>query len=170
MEQTGPRIILVVAFSLNHVIGQDNRLPWHLPNDLQHFKALTAHQTILMGRKTYQSIGRPLKNRDMIVLTRSLDFKSDYARVIHDLKELEPLKGDLYIIGGSEIYTLLLLKADLIYATLVKTKITGDTLFPPLDPMTWKEVAREVHTADADHLFNYDFVTYARVRPDNLPA
>ena len=163
-----PKTSLVVAYSQNRVIGVKNQLPWHLPNDLKHFKELTLNQQILMGRKTYESIGRPLPHREMIVLTRQADFHSDYARTIHNLSALRPLQQDLVIIGGAEIYQLTLPQADLIYATEVKTVLEGDAFFPELDPHIWQETERESHLADERHAFAYDFVTYAR--KDNKTA
>ncbi len=163
-----PKISLVVAYTQNRVIGVKNQLPWHLPNDLKHFKDLTLNQQILMGRKTYESIGRPLPNREMIVLTRQADFHPDYARCIHDLSELQPLKKDLVVIGGAEIYTLLLPQADIIYATEVKTELAGDAFFPNLDPKVWHETNRESHPADERHAFPYDFVRYQCELPSFL--
>ncbi len=157
---TKAKIILVVAYSQNRVIGVNNTLPWNLPNDLKHFKDLTLNQCILMGRKTFESIGRPLPHREMIVLTRQVDFHSDYAHTIHTLAALQPLQQDLFVIGGAEIYTLLLPQADLIYATEVKTELEGDALFPKLDPKIWQEISRESHLHDERHAFDYDFVTY----------
>jgi dihydrofolate reductase len=155
-----PKIILVVAVSENGVIGIDNMLPWHLPHDLQHFKALTLHQHILMGRKTYESIGRPLPEREMIVLTRSLDFTSSYAQIIHSPKMLFPLQHDLYVIGGAEIYALFRPWAHCIEMTLVKTTLTGDAFFPLPSPDEWRETSRIAHPADERHAFAYDFIRY----------
>lgn len=157
-----PHIIYVVAYSENHMIGEGNQLLWHLPNDFKHFKAQTLNKTVLMGRKTYESIGRPLPNREMVVLTRNHDFKSDYAKVIHSLDELFPLQQDLYVIGGAEIYKLMLPDADIIYATEVKTKLAGDAIFPELSQNEWQEVSRESHFKDEKHAFDYDFVEYRR--------
>lgn len=160
---THPKLIIVVAYSDNRVIGEGNALPWRLPNDLQHFKNLTLNQQILMGRKTYESIGRPLPQRQMIVLTRNGDFKSDYARVIHSVEALFPLNHDLYVIGGAEIYRLLLPKTDLVYATEVHTHLKGDAFFPVLGA-DWRELSREQHSADEKHACPYDFVLYQRLR------
>lgn len=156
------KVIFVVAYSANHVIGEGNQLPWHLPNDFKHFKDLTLNQTVLMGRKTYESIGRPLPNREMIVLTRNSDFHSDYAKVIHSLDELFPLQKDLYVIGGGEIFKMMLPDADIIYATEVKTHIKGDAIFPELSTAEWHEVSREHHFKDEKHAFDYDFVEYRK--------
>ncbi len=158
-----PKIIFVVAYAENQTIGINNQLPWHLPNDFKHFKQLTLGHKILMGRKTYESIGRPLPNRTMIVLTRNTDFKSDYAKVVHSLNEILPLQEDLYVIGGAEIFNMLLAHADIIQATIVKADIKGDAFFPKLDPKEWHEVARESHPIDEKHTFAYDFVRYQRI-------
>ncbi len=157
-----PKLILVVAYSQNRVIGVNNQLPWHLPNDLKHFKALTLNQTIVMGRKTFESIGRPLPHRKMVVLTRDPHFQSDYATTIHDLRDLQAFEEDLYIIGGAEIYRLLLPQADVIYATEVHTRLDGDAYFPELSPQDWQEIARESHPGDEVHAYAYDFVTYTQ--------
>ena len=157
-----PHIIYVVAYSENHVIGEGNQMPWYLPDDFKHFKALTLNQTVLMGRKTYESIGRPLPQREMIVLTRNTDFHSDYARVIHSLDELFPLQKDLYVIGGGEIFKLMLPDTDIIYATEVKAHINGDAVFPELSTDQWREVSREHHPKDDKHAFAFDFVEYRR--------
>jgi dihydrofolate reductase len=153
----------VVAYSENRVIGEGNQMPWHLPNDFKHFKALTLHHRVLMGRKTYESIGRPLPEREMIVLTRNTDFHSDYAKAIHSIDELFPLQKDLYVIGGAEIFQLMLADADVIYATEVKTHIKGDAFFPELSTQAWREVSRESHFKDEKHPFDYDFVEYRKV-------
>jgi len=157
------KIIFVVAYCENKGIGKDNQMPWHLPNDFKYFKALTLNHTVLMGRKTYESIGRPLPNREMIVLTRQPDFQSDYARVIHTLDELQPLQDDLYVIGGAEIYKMLLPQADIVYATEVATIIDADAFFPALPSDAWKAVSRDSHPQDDKHAFAYDFVEYQRV-------
>lgn len=158
-----PNICFVVAFSENRVIGRDNRLLWHLPNDFKHFKQVTLNRTVLMGRKTYESIGRPLPGRQMVVLTRDPQFHSDYAKVIHSPDEIFPLQEDLYVIGGAEIYKLLLKDADIIYATLVKAELAGDALFPELPASEWQELERERHYKDEKHAFDYDFITYKRI-------
>lgn len=156
------QIKFVVAYSENRVIGKENQMPWHLPNDFRHFKQLTLNHSVLMGRKTYESIGRPLPQREMWVLSRNPHFHSDYAKRIPSLEVFFPLKQDLYVIGGAEIYRLLLEKAALIYATEVKTVLTGDAFFPALPEAEWAEIERETHQQDEKHAFAYDFVTYTR--------
>lgn len=156
------QIKFVVAYSENRVIGLENQMPWHLPNDFRHFKQLTLNQRVLMGRKTFESIGRPLPKREMLVLSRNPDFQSDYAQRISSLEALFPLQQDLYVIGGAEIYRLLLAKAEVIYATEVKTTLAGDAFFPDLPASEWVEVAREAHAPDEKHAFPYDFVRFQR--------
>ena len=158
-----PKLIFVVAYSQNRAIGIHNTLPWHLPNDFKHFKSLTLGQTILMGRKTYASIGKLLAERKMIVLSRKPDFHSPYAQVISSFETLLPLQNDLYIIGGAEIYKTLLPKAEVIYATEVQTSTPGDVFFPELDPNKWREVSRQKNPPDERHAFAYDFVEYHRI-------
>lgn len=126
-------IHLIVATSKNNQIGIDNKLPWHIPEDLKYFKEKTKHHTILMGRKTYESIGRPLPDRTNVVLTRDLTFKADGIVICHTFEEALNLchtQDETYIIGGGEIYTLFLPFADRLYITAVDKVIQGDTSFP----------------------------------------
>jgi dihydrofolate reductase len=156
----------VVAFDKNFGIGKDNQLLWHLPNDLKHFKSLTLNKNILMGRKTYESIGRPLPNRRMIVLTRNKDFHSDYATVIHDLNKLKDVivpTDELMLIGGAELYQLCLPYTDKIYATEVDAEIKdADAFFPKLNETAWKRASEEYHSKDEHHNYNYTFVTLTK--------
>lgn len=155
----------VVAFDKNFGIGKDNQLLWHLPNDLKHFKNLTHHKTILMGRKTYDSIGRPLPNRKMIVLTRNQDFQSDYAKVIHDLTELQKFATpgeEIMIIGGAEIYKLCLPYLEKIYATEVAANLVADAYFPAIKPQEWQRIYEEHHAQDDKHQYAYTFVTLSK--------
>ncbi len=163
------KLIAIVAYSDNRVIGDGNRLPWRLPNDLQHFKKLTLNQCVVMGRKTFESIGRPLPQREMVVVTRNRDFHSDYARVLHSPDDLFPLTRDVYLIGGGEMYQMLLPKVDVVYATEVHTTLKGDAYFPVLSP-TWQECSREAHSADEHHAFAYDFVVYQQLRAHSPSA
>ncbi len=129
-------INIIVATSKNNQIGINNKLPWHISEDLKYFKCTTSGKTILMGRKTFESIGKPLPNRKNIVLTRDMNFKPDGVTVIHSLEEaLEICKNEenIFIIGGGEIYSLFLPYADYLYITLVDKVIYGDTDFPSYD-------------------------------------
>lgn len=125
-------INLIVAASKNNQIGIDNKLPWHISEDLKYFRKTTQGHTVLMGRKTYESIGRPLPNRTNIVLTRDKNFSAEGVSVIHSFEEGLKLceNDDVFIIGGGEIYSLFLPYADYLYITLVDKVIEGDTAFP----------------------------------------
>jgi dihydrofolate reductase len=158
-------ISLVVATSENGVIGSNNQLPWRLPNDLQRFKALTMGKPIIMGRKTYESIGKPLPGRQNIVITRK---QMDIAgcTVVDSIEAaLRCTQGDdeAMIIGGAEIYRQALPQAQRIYLTQVHTTIAGDAVFPPLQLDEWRETLREKHAADDRHAYDYSFLVLERV-------
>lgn len=126
-------INMIVATSKNNQIGINNQLPWHISEDLKYFRQTTSGKTVLMGRKTFESIGRPLPNRKNIVLTRDMNFSAEGVTVIHTLEdalELCKLEAEIFIIGGGEIYSLFLPYADYLYITLVDKVINGDTDFP----------------------------------------
>jgi len=154
-------ITLIAAVAANGVIGVGNALPWHLPEDLKHFKALTLGHPIIMGRKTWESLGRPLPGRANIVVTRSPDFSAPGCTVAHSLEQAFAACANaekLFIIGGAEIYRQALPYARCLELTEIHADIGGDISFPVLDPADWREVAREQHHAEAG--FDYDFVTY----------
>jgi dihydrofolate reductase len=157
-------ISLMVAMDENRLIGNAGQLPWRLPNDLKHFKALTLNKTVLMGRKTWDSLGRPLPQRDNWVLTRDKDFSASGARVFHDVTAALAAHavGELMAIGGAELYRLVLPLAQRIYLTQVHARVQGDTWFPPLQDADWIETARETHAADERHAHAYSFVTLQR--------
>ena len=147
-----PEITLVVARAKNGVIGRDNAMPWHLPADLKRFKAITVGKPVVMGRKTFESIGKPLPGRHNIVLTRQAGWTAEGVTVVPNLAEavaaagLDPRsRGDVMIIGGAEIYALALPVATRIELTEVDAQPDGDTILPAFDPARWREVAREVH-------------------------
>lgn len=158
-------ISLIVAKAENNVIGSRNDLPWYLPADLRRFKELTTGHTVVMGRKTLESIltrlGHPLPDRRNIVLTRQ---QASYPGVeaLHDLREIERLHDDVFIIGGAEIYAQTITMADKLYVTEVKADINGDAHFPEIDRATWREVSREPHFKDDKNQYAFDFVVYAR--------
>jgi dihydrofolate reductase len=130
-------ISIIAAVSNNNVIGKDNKLPWHLPGDLKRFKELTTGHTIIMGRKTFESIGRPLPSRRNIVVTRNKDYKADGVEIIHSIKEALDLvknEDEVFIIGGEEIYKLALPMANKIYLTRINKEYDGDAFFPELGP------------------------------------
>jgi len=158
-------ISCIVARANNGVIGSRNDLPWYLSADLRRFKELTTDQTVVMGRKTYESIvtrlGHGLPNRRNVVLTRQAIDLPD-AEVIHDLREIEKL-GDVFIIGGAEVYNATIDAADRLYITEVHADIDGDAHFPILDTAVWREVSRELHEKDEKNQYDYDFVVYDRL-------
>jgi dihydrofolate reductase len=164
------QITLVVARARNGVIGNDGALPWHLPADLKRFKAITVGKPVVMGRKTFESIGKPLPGRHNIVLTRQADWRAQGVTVVPNLAEavaaagLDPrIRGDVMIIGGAEIYALALPVATRIDVTEVDAEPAGDTRLPPFDPARWREVARETHGPEGDRP-GYAFVTLERVQ------
>jgi dihydrofolate reductase len=159
---------LVVAVSENDVIGRANQLPWRLPADLRHFKSLTIGHHILMGRKTYESIGKALPGRTNWVLSRARDFAPPDCQVVSSLQEAQfgaAGAGPLMVIGGAEIYRLCLPQAQRIHLTLVHTEIAdGDTFFTAWRDPDWSESNRDRHEADARNAYAYSFLTLDRAR------
>lgn len=151
-------INIIVAMSKNRVIGNANTLIWHLPEDLKRFKELTTGNTIVMGRKTYESIGRPLPNRRSIIITRDTNYKVDGCEVVNSLEEaLELSNNNCFIIGGGEIYRQALDKADRIYLTRINKDFEGDTTFPEIGD--WYESDCQEFKNDQ---FEYSFIQYER--------
>lgn len=150
-------VILIAAVGSNGVIGRDNDLPWRIREDLQHFKALTLGHTLVMGRKTYDSIGRPLPGRRTVVVTRQLDWSVEGVEVAHDLELALKLAdgNDIYVAGGGEIYRQALPYADRLELTEVAQSPAGDVTFPTFDRTTWQETARTTHDG-------FSFVSYVR--------
>jgi dihydrofolate reductase len=162
----GMGIELVVAVAENDVIGRGNELPWHLPADLRHFKSLTFGKPVLMGRKTYESIGKALPGRTNIVLSRSEEFSPGDCLVVKTLDEARIAAGAqsaLMVIGGAEIYRQSLPFADRIHLTLIHTRIAdGDTVFAGWRGSAWEETSRERHEADEKNAYAYSFITLER--------
>lgn len=159
-------VSLICAASSNGVIGVDNRLPWRLPADLKRFKELTMNHPIVMGRKTFESIGKALPGRTNIVITRQPEFKACGATVVHSLEEALRLcedQAEVFAIGGASIYQQALKFADRIYLTLIHQDFKGDTHLFEWEKAVWKETQRENHTPDGENLFPYSFVTFERV-------
>src|SRR5688572_14242565 len=156
-------IALVVAMAENRVIGKENKLIWHLPADLKFFKNLTTGHPIIMGRKTFESIGKPLPNRTNIVITRQQDFEAEGCLVAHSLSEAlmmaQQMDSDVFIIGGAEIYKQAMFLADTIYLTEVHHSFEGDTFFPEIDSVLWEETSREEYKADEKNAYDFAFVT-----------
>jgi dihydrofolate reductase len=157
---------IVVARADNGVIGRDNQLPWHLPADLRHFKQLTAGHPVVMGRRTFESIGRPLPGRRNIVVTRQLDWQAPGVEVAHSvLGALELARKsdeDVCVIGGAEIYREALPAVDVVYLTEVHYAPEGDAVLPDFGAETWREESRERHEPDDKHAHAFSFVTLRR--------
>lgn len=169
----------MVAMASNGVIGRDNGLPWHLPEDLRYFKRTTLGKPVIMGRKTFDSIGRPLPGRPNIVISRRPDWSAAGVTVADSvasaLERAQALAAassadELVVIGGAQLYAATLPLADRLYVTEVHAAIAGDTRFPPMNPARWREVSREEHAASADNPYPYAFVVYDRAAGDSEVA
>lgn len=158
----GPDLIIVAAMAENRVIGREGGMPWHLPADLKHFKAVTMQHPIVMGRRTYESIGRALPGRTNIVITHRRDYTAPGCRIAGSLDEaLTGLEGEVMIIGGGEIYRQALPRTSRIHLTLIHTRVDGDTTFPELGP-EWVEVEREERPADERNPYALSFLRLER--------
>ena len=159
-------VALIAAASDNGVIGRDNDLPWHLPADLKRFKRLTTGHHMIMGRKTWDSIGRrPLPGRPTIVITRDRSYESADAQVAHSVPQALDLVGEdneVFIAGGEAIYRLALPLADTIYLTRIHADFDGDTFLPEIDPDEWDVVDEERHEPDERNRYAYTFLVYKR--------
>lgn len=156
---------LIVAMSENRVIGRGGQLPWHLSADLRRFRHLTMDHTIIMGRKTFDSIGKPLPGRTNLVLTRDAAWTREGAVPVRSLDDAVERSGgaaELMVIGGAEVFRLALPHARRIYLTRIHAKVQGDTHFPPVDWSTWREVERQAFAADEKHAFAMTFLTLDR--------
>ena len=161
------RVAMIAALSRNRVIGRDNALPWHLPADLKYFKRVTMGKPLLMGRKTYESIGRALPGRTNIVLTRQSAFAAPGIVVVADPRqalELARAEGaeELMVIGGEEIYRVMLPLSTRLYLTEVDVQVAGDAYFPDIDPVDWHELRREAFPAGDAGCSSYSFVVLER--------
>jgi dihydrofolate reductase len=166
-----PSIVLVAAVSANGVIGRDNALPWRLKSDLRRFRALTIGKPVIMGRKTFLSLGKPLPGRTNIVVSRNPGFAAPGVVTAPTLPAaLDAARGDalrrgadaVAVIGGAELYAQMLPLADRLEITQVHADIRGDAMFPPIDPSVWREAAREEQSAGPDDDADMSFVTYRR--------
>jgi dihydrofolate reductase len=162
------KIILIVAKARNQVIGKDNQLVWKLSSDLRRFKNLTTGHYLLMGRKTYDSIGKPLPNRTHLIISRNSDFKAPEGHYAFQSLEDAVIFCNkigvekLFIIGGGQIYQEALPLCDQLEVTEVEAEPEGDTFFPEIDPRTWQEMGREEFPADDKNEFPYAFITYLK--------
>jgi dihydrofolate reductase len=160
-----PLVSIVVATDERNAIGHKGGLPWRLPDDLKRFKALTLGKPIVMGRRTWDSIGRPLPGRHNIVVTRRPGLALAGVTVVASLEGALAAAGDVpeaCIIGGAEVYRLALPMTDLLHLTRVHATVEADTFFPPIDPGQWEEVSREDHAADEKHAYAFSFVELTR--------
>jgi len=158
-------ISIVVAIAENNAIGKENKLLWHLPADLRHFKEVTTGHTIIMGRKTYDSVGKPLPNRRNIVITRKSGLKIPGVEVVHTLEEALVLcdeDEEVFIGGGAEIYKMAMSLTDKIYLTVVKGIFDADTFFPEIDANKWEETESISFEPDEKNSFGYTFSTLIR--------
>jgi dihydrofolate reductase len=157
-------ISIVVAISENHVIGKDNKLLWYLPNDLKHFKDITTGHTVIMGRKTYESVGKPLPKRRNVIITRQ-DIAIEGCEVANSIETALALSKDeeeVFIVGGAEIYKQSLHLTNRIYLTIVHKEFDGDSFFPEINKNEWNEVYREDYQPDEKNSLPYSFITYER--------
>lgn len=159
-------ISLIAGIGKNNELGKGNTLLWHMPNDLKHFKEITSGKTVIMGRKTFESIGHPLPNRRNIVITRDTNYKIENVEIYNSLDEaLKEVKdeNETFIIGGAEIYKQAIDKADKLYITHIEAEDKGaDIFFPIIDKEIWKETKREDLKADQQNPFDYSFTEYER--------
>lgn len=156
---------IITAMDQNRLIGRDNALPWHLPADLAFFKKTTLGKPILMGRKTYESIGRPLPGRQNIIISRDPNYRIDGCDTATGIEQaLEMIKNqpEAMLIGGSSLYQQTIDLADKLYITFIHSQFEGDAWFPEIPSQNWVESAREDHSADDKNAYNYSFVTYLR--------
>jgi dihydrofolate reductase len=163
---TGPLVTLVVAAADNGVIGRANALPWHLPDDLKRFKQLTLGKPIVMGRKTFESIGRPLPGRQNIVVTRDTNYQRDGVTVVHDVEAAVRAAGDvpeIMVIGGAELFQKFLPVAGRVHLTRVHGDIDGDVRWPELDGRQWRVVDRQPHDADERHAWRMTFEVWEKI-------
>lgn len=166
-----PGICLVAALADNRVIGRDGTMPWHLREDLRHFRRLTIDRAVVMGRRTHESIGRVLDRRLNLVLSRRVGLRIEGCEVVPDLDAaiaaaVRAGHRELMVIGGAEIYALALPRAERMELTLIHAEIAGDTRFPDYDPHSWRETARDARPPDPESGLRYSFVTLERVAAD----
>lgn len=165
-----PRLALIAALAENRCIGIDNKLPWYLPEDLKYFRRLTTGGVVIMGRKTYESIGKPLPNRTNIVISRNPDFQADGVRTVGSLEEARELGGnvatvngndEVFVIGGAQIYAQALPMATRLYLTEVCKTVAGDAFFPEINPADWQLLGHEDHYYEPADT-HYRFAVYER--------
>lgn len=160
-----PKITLITAYAHNRVIGKNNQMPWHLPEDLAHFKRTTLGAPVIMGRHTWDSLGRPLPGRRNIVISRNPTLHLIGAETVHSLQDAIDLcqtAQEIFIIGGAQIYAQALPLAQRLVITEIDDTVDGDTFFPEFDVREWQEISRERHQAQSPNQFFFSFVEYQR--------
>lgn len=161
---------IVVAMGEKNEIGFENQLLWHLPKDLKHFKDLTSGHPIIMGRKTYESIGKPLPNRTNIVVSRQKDWFEEGILIVGSIKEAvkfaKKIDEEVFIIGGGNIYEQTMDVVDRLEVTLVKADLEADTYFPKIDPKVWKKVDEVCHEKDEKNQYDFCFQTYEKIKSE----
>jgi dihydrofolate reductase len=160
------KIAMIAAMTKNRTIGFENDMPWHLPDDLKFFKSVTTGKPVIMGRRTFESIGnRPLPNRQNLVISRQADYKPEGVEVFNSvdaaLSNLSNVE-EVVIMGGGQLYNMMLPEADKLYLTLINATINGDTYFPDWTKLAWNELERLHHPKDERHAYEFDFVTLER--------
>ena len=158
---------LVVAASRNNVIGKDNALPWSLPADLKHFREVTTGHAVVMGRKTFESIGRPLPKRRNIVITRQADYAPEGVEIVRSFTaalHAVPSDEEVFVIGGGEIFKIALPLADRVYLTRVEADVAGDVFFPELDPKEWREASHTEGVVDEKNPYPHTFILLEKKR------
>ncbi len=165
------KIAMIAAVAENNAIGINNKMPWYLPGDLRYFKAMTIGKPVVMGRKTFQSLGKPLPGRTNIVITRDKHFTHDGIKVVHSLPDALSLAKDIamiddanevMLIGGAEIYKQAMPQAERLYLTRVYQRFEGDAFFPTLDNNAWQEIAREDHRTEDEQSLTYSYLVLER--------
>ncbi|PEZ83937.1 MULTISPECIES: dihydrofolate reductase [Bacillaceae] len=155
-------ISLIVAMDQNRVIGKNNELPWHLPADLQYFKKVTMGHPIIMGRKTFESIGRVLPGRENVIVTRNQDFKAEGCVVLHDIEQIKTFADsrdeEVFVIGGAEIFKEILPVTDRLYITEIHETFEGDTFFPVIDENQWDKISSNSGSIDEKNRYAHDFI------------
>ena len=159
---------IVVAKAKNNIIGKDNKLLWHLSDDLKRFRALTEEHAIIMGRKTFESLGKVLPNRKHIVFSNNPDFKvnDENVEVVHSLLQIQEYiesEGEAFVIGGAMMYNFLMPYVSKMYVTEIEKEFEGDTFFPRIDDKKWKEISREKGPEDGENNFEYNYVIYEKI-------
>jgi dihydrofolate reductase len=156
----------IVAMDQNRVIGKDNRLPWHLPADLAYFKKVTMGHAIIMGRKTFESIGRPLPGRENVIVTRNQSFQAEGCTVIHSIEEVcqfaAKRNDEVFVIGGAELFRVTLPFAERLYVTKIEANFPGDTFYPAFDESEWQLVSYTKGKKDEKNPYDYAFIVYER--------